>query len=290
LWELTAADARNTFRAMATMAGPGEAVHAVEDRVLPGPAGDLPVRIYHPSDRRPLPVLVFFHGGGFVIGDLETHDRTCRALANRSESIVVAVDYRLAPEHPFPAGVEDACAAVAWVAQHATELGGDPARLAVGGDSAGGNLAAVTTLWARDQGIPLRFQLLIYPAVDMESDAYPSRDENAKGFMLDREAQEWFVTQYFGADPPEMTNWRLAPIRASSHAGLPPALVITAEFDPLRDEGAAYAAKLESAGGAATLSCYDGMIHGFVGLSPFVAAAAKAVDEAGAAARQALWS
>src|SRR3954454_16600300 len=146
LWEMTAVDARNSFRTMATMAGKGEAVASVEDRTIDGPAGPIPVRVYRPSDERPLPVLVFFHGGGFVIGDLETHDRTCRSLANRSGCLIVAVDYRLAPEHPFPAGVDDACAALAWVAAHAEELGGDPQRLAVGGDSAGGNLAAVTTL------------------------------------------------------------------------------------------------------------------------------------------------
>ena len=145
-----------------------------------------------------------------------------------------------------------------------------------------------TTLWARDEGIPLQFQLLIYPAVDMESDAYPSREENCQGYLLDREAQEWFVNHYFGPNPPELTDWRLAPIQAASHAGLPPALVVTAEFDPLRDEGAAYVAKLEAAGVPAKVSCYEGMIHGFVGLSPFVAAAAKAVDECGAALRQAL--
>jgi acetyl esterase len=288
LWEMTPGEARNSFRTMALMAGKGEDVASVEDRTIEVPSGPLPVRIYKPTEETPLPVLVFFHGGGFVIGDLDTHDRTCRELANRAGCMVIAVDYRLAPEHRFPDGVVDACTSLEWVARHAAELGGDPQRLAVGGDSAGGNLAAVTTLWAREVGIPLRFQLLFYPAVDMESDEYPSREENSQGYMLDKEAQEWFVGHYFGENPPDLTNWRLAPIRAASHADLPPALIITAEFDPLRDEGAAYARTLEAAGVPATVTCYEGMIHGFVGLSPFVASAHKAVDEAGAALRQAL--
>ena len=288
IWELTPEQARQSFKAMTAMAGPGEDVFSVEDRTIPGPGGELPVRVYRPVESGPLPVLLFFHGGGFVIGDLDTHDRTCRSLANRAGCLVVAVDYRLAPEHPFPAGVDDARAALAWLAANAAELGADPSRLAIGGDSAGGNISAATTLWAREEGIPLRFQLLIYPAVDMESDAYPSREENCQGYLLDREAQEWFVNHYFGPNPPALTDWRLAPIQAASHADLPPALVVTAEFDPLRDEGAAYVAKLQAAGVPATVSCYEGMIHGFVGLSPFVAAASKAVDECGAALRQAL--
>jgi acetyl esterase len=323
-WELPLATARAQFKTMVAMMGPGEQVRLVENRTIPGPAGEIPVRIYTPeikggtaaeggtadatggdesdgaaeaageratSSEEPtterLPVLVFYHGGGFVIGDLDTHDRDCRALANRASCIVVAVDYRLAPEAPFPAAVEDAQAALRWVADHAAEIGGDPSRLAVGGDSAGGNLAAVVALWARDEGIPLAFQLLIYPGVDVVEGHYPSREENAQGYLLDKELTDWFILQYVGSEIPN--DWRFTPMQAPSHAGIAPALIITAEFDPLRDEGEAYAKTLADAGVPAKASRYDGMIHGFFGLAPFVAAATPAVDEAGAALRAALW-
>jgi acetyl esterase len=311
MWELPLDSARASFKTMVQMMGAGEQVRSVENRTIPGPAGEIPVRIYTPavpgeegagSDAPgeagagaparaeappgPLPVLVFYHGGGFVIGDLDTHDRDCRALANRGRCLVVAVDYRLAPEAPFPAAVEDARAALRWVADHVGELGGDATRLAVGGDSAGGNLAAGVALWARDEGIPLTLQLLIYPAVDIDGD-YPSRTENAEGYLLDRPLTDWFLRQYVGETIPD--DWRLSPRRAASHAGVAPALVITAEFDPLRDEGEAYAELLTATGVAARASRYDGMIHGFFGLAPFVTAASPAVDEAGAALRAALW-
>ena len=287
IWKLTPSEARASMNAMMAMMGPGEQVAAVEDRTIDAGGQRLPVRIYRPdgSGDGSAPALVFYHGGGFVIGDLESHDRDCRALANRPRCVVIAVDYRLAPEHPFPAAVDDARAALAWVVEHAAEIGVDAGRLAVGGDSAGGNLAAGTALWARDEGIALRFQLLIYPAVDSEGD-YPSRLENATGFMLDVESMEWFTEKYIGESDPH--DWRLAPMRASRHDGLAPALIITAEFDPLRDEGEAYAAKLVAAGVPATSSRYDGMIHGFFGLTPFIPAARPAVDEAGAALRAAL--
>lgn len=327
VWELPLATARAQFKTMVAMMGPGEQVRLVENRTIPGPAGDIPVRIYTPeinggaaaegapadatagrsgenegqgvaggagepaaaSDEtatEPLPILVFYHGGGFVIGDLDTHDRDCRALANRASCIVVAVDYRLAPEAPFPAAVEDAQAALRWVADHAGEIGGDATRLAVGGDSAGGNLAAGVALWARDESIPLAFQLLIYPGVDVEGE-YASRKDNAQGYMLDKELTDWFIRQYVGEEVPD--DWRLTPMQAPSHAGIAPALVVTAEFDPLRDEGEAYAEKLQAAGVPARATRYEGMIHGFFGLAPFVAAATPAVDEAGAALRAALW-
>jgi acetyl esterase len=287
--ELSVDDARASMDAMVGMMGAGEDVASVEDRTFELAGRSLPVRVYRPAgvgDGR-APALVFYHGGGFVLGGLASHDRDCRALANRGQCVVIAVDYRLAPEHPFPAAAEDACNALAHVVAHADELGVDPDRLAVGGDSAGGNLAAVAALHARDAGIPLRFQLLIYPAVDGENESvYPSRTENGSGYMLDQDAMDWFMDHYF----PEGTvlDWRAAPMQASSHDGVAPALVITAEFDPLRDEGEAYAARLEAAGVPAKASRYDGLIHGFFGMGPLVPAADAAVDEAGAALRAAL--
>ncbi len=286
---LSVEEARASIDAMTALMGPGEEVEHVEDRTVDVGGRTLPVRVYRPGGlgEGPAPALVFYHGGGFVIGGLTSHDRDCRALANRGECVVIAIDYRLAPEHPFPAAAEDAQAALEYVAAHADEFGVDASRLAVGGDSAGGNLAAVAALHARDVGIPLRFQLLIYPAVDGENEGvYPSRTENAAGYMLDRESIDWFTGHYF----PEGTelDWRAAPIQAASHEGVAPALVITAEFDPLRDEGEAYAAKLEAAGVPAKATRYDGLIHGFFGMGPLVPAAQPAVDEAGAALRAAL--
>jgi acetyl esterase len=288
LWKLEVTDARASMTVMIAMMGPGEEVRSVEDRTIDAGGERIPIRIYRPAGLAdgPAPVLVFYHGGGFVLGDLDSHDRDCRALANRGGCVVVAVDYRLAPEHPFPAAVDDAAAALSWVIDHAGDLGIDPDRVAVGGDSAGGNLAAVTALWARDAGIALRFQLLIYPVVDFSEGDYPSRTENAAGFMLDEQSMQWFVDHY--APDIERADWRLAPILAERHDGLAPALVITAEFDPLRDEGEAYGAKLLAAGVPATVTRYDGLIHGFFGMGAFIPAARPAVDEAGAALRAAL--
>jgi acetyl esterase len=288
VWELSPPDARRSMNLMIAMMGPGEPVEHVEDRRIDAGETSFGIRIYRPSGLAggAAPVLVFYHGGGFVLGDLESHDRDCRALANRGECVVVAVDYRLAPEHPFPAAVDDAWAALSWVLAHTDELGVDPDRVAIGGDSAGGNLAAVTALWARDQGIALRLQLLIYPAVDSAESVHQSRIDNAVGYMLDPQAVEWFTTQYVGDADPE--DWRLAPIRAARHDGVAPAFVITAEYDPLRDEGEAYAAKLAAAGVAATAVRYDGMIHGFFGMGPVITAAKPAVDDAGAALHAAL--
>jgi acetyl esterase len=282
------ADARSSMDAMSTMMGPGEDVASVADRSIDLGDRSLPVRIYRPEGvgDGPAPTLVFYHGGGFVLGGLDSHDRDCRALANRGQCQVIAVDYRLAPEHPFPAAAEDAMDALDHIVAHADELGVDVGYVAVGGDSAGGNLSAVVALHARDVGIPLRLQLLIYPAVAGETGDYPSRIDNATGYLLDRESMDWFMAHYFPDGFAD--DWRAVPLSAASHEGVAPALIITAEYDPLRDEGEAYANTLEAAGVPAKATRYDGLIHGFFGMGPAVPAAFEAVDEAGVALREAL--
>jgi acetyl esterase len=256
----------------------------IEDRTIPGPAGDLPVRIYRPAGDAPKPTIVYYHGGGWVIGGLDTHDGACRALADAADAVVVSVDYRLAPEHPFPAPLEDAVAALQWVHDHASEIGGDPARIAVAGDSAGGNLAAVVAHEARDAGGPgLCFQLLIYPVTDYEFDS-ASMHENAEGYFLTRAAMQWFYSHYL-TDPAHGADPRVSPRRASNLAGLPPAFVITAEFDPLRDQGVAYADAMRAAGTPVAGRTYDGMFHGFVSMLEWIEAGKVAFDEAVAALR-----
>jgi len=284
---LSVADAREAMRNMTAMRPPGDEVAHVEDRKIPGPLGEIPVRIYAPEGRKPLPVLVYFHGGGWVIGDIETHDGTCRMIANGAGAVVVSVDYRLAPEHKFPAAAEDSYAATKWVAANAASIGGDPARVAVGGDSAGGNLSAVVALMARDRGGPrLVHQLLIYPVTDASFDQ-PSYRENADGYFLTRDSMLWFWNHYKASDA-DRTNLYACPLQAKDLRGLPPALVITAEFDPLRDEGEAYAARLKEAGVAVKLSRYDGMIHGFFSMSLILDKGKAAVAEATQALRGAL--
>jgi acetyl esterase len=287
--ELTPELAREAYRALANMLGPGEEVFAVEDRAIPGPLGEIPVRIYTPQGPGPFGVLVFYHGGGWVIGDLDSHDRECRAICNATPCVVVSVDYRLAPEHCFPAAPEDAYAALEWVAQHAAELGGDPERLAVGGDSAGGNLSAVVSLLARDRkGPSLKFQLLVYPAVDVrDGDLYPSQTGNAEGPFLLKKTMDYFYGHYF--DDPDgsgSSDVRASPLLAPSHADLPPALIVTAEFDPLRDEGEAYGAVLEKAGVPVRVHRYDGMAHLFFQLSPVVTQGKDLLAEAATALRE----
>jgi acetyl esterase len=288
LSQLSVEENRENRRRRAALAGAPEPVARVEERVVPGPGGDLPVRIYTPTGAGPFPILVFFHGGGWVVADLDTHDALCRTLANGGGCVVVSVAYRLAPEHRYPAAAEDAYAATAWVAAHAATIEGDAARLAVGGDSAGGNLAAVACLMARDRGGPaLAFQLLIYPVTDHYEPGTPSYRENAEGYMLSRDDMIWFWDRYL-ARAEEAAHPYAAPLRAPDLRGLPPALVLTAEFDPLRDEGEAYAARLRQAGVPAELRRQAGLIHGYATMAGVLDAARRANAETAAALRTAL--
>ncbi len=278
----TVAERRAGYLALAGIAGAGPDLDHVTDRTIPGPAGDIGIRIYRNEGARG--IFVFYHGGGYTIGDLDTHDEVCRQLALQSQSTVMAVDYRLAPEHPFPAGVDDAWAALQWADGHRAELSGSAdAKIVVGGDSAGGNLSAVVALMARDAALELAAQLLVYPGVEVTDDS-PSMTENGSGYILDAETMDWF-TECHAADP---TDWRASPIRADSHAGVAPALVITAEFDPLRDQGANYAAKLAADGVEVTHELYDGMVHIFFQLGPLVDAGARAVTQVAETAKKAL--
>jgi acetyl esterase len=288
--QLTPQAARDGYRALPALLGPRPEVGAVQDRTIDGPGGPLRIRVYTPkapAATGPQPVLMYLHGGGWVIGDLDTHDRECRILCNDTPCVVVAVDYRLAPEHPYPAAVEDAWAALQWLVRHAHELGGDPERVAIGGDSAGGNLAAIAALRARDAGGPaLRAQLLIYPSVGGSLLSYPSHSENAHAPFLPLDSMRYFRGHYLGALD-TTTDPEIAPIHAASHKKLPAALIITAEFDPLRDEGRAYARKLEEAGVAVRFIEYAGMPHMFYQLSPILEEAKAALRESAEALRKA---
>jgi acetyl esterase len=258
----------------------------VRDRTIPGPAGSIPVREYRPpAATAPLPVVVFFHGGGWVIGDLDSHDRLARRIAHDAGCVVVSVHYRRAPEDRYPASAEDAYAATSWVSEHAAELGADPDRLAVVGDSAGGNLAAVVPQMARDRGgPPIAFQLLVYPVIDhsFETDSY--RD-NGEGWMLTEKHMRWYWDQYLGPDG-DGSDPYASPLRGDL-SGLPPAHVVTAELDPLRDEGDAYADALRAAGVDVTLQRADGLFHGFVSVAELLSDAEAPAREAIAALRDA---
>jgi acetyl esterase len=260
--------------------GNAEPVYQVVDTKLPGPGGDqLPVRIYRPVAGRPLPALLYYFGGGWSLGSIDTADGICRRLANAVGCLVVTVGYRLAPEHPFPAAVHDCHAALRWVAQQARELGADPDRLAVGGDSAGGNLAAAVTLLARAENRPrLAGQLLVYPNTDQLAEDASLR-ENDDPWLFNRRSVAWYARHYL-ADAADAGNPLASPLRAPDLSGLPPALVITAEHDPLRDQGEAYARRLAEAGVPVELSCYAGMVHGFFAMTGTVDDARRAIEQA----------
>ena len=271
-------DARKAMYAMLDVLGPGEAVHKVENRSVPGPAGDIPIRIYTPSVT-PAGILVYYHGGGWVVGDLQTYDIVCRALTNAAGCTVVSVDYRLAPEHKFPAGPEDCYAAANWAAHNAAALGSDAGHLAVGGDSAGGNLAAAVSLMGRDRGGPkIRHQMLIYPAIDAAMETASQKEFTQDGYILSRLDMEWFWGHYL-ANRSDGDNAYASPNRARDLRGLPPAHIITAEFDPLRDEGEAYGEMLKKAGNQVKLKRYAGVVHGFVSLAPVIDQGKTAIRE-----------
>jgi len=254
-----------------------------------GPHGPIPLRLYRPAGAAtgPLPVLVYYHGGGWVIGDLDTHDVLCRQLALQSGCAVVAVDYRMGPEHRFPAAVDDCVAATRWVRANASALGVDAARLAVGGDSAGGNLAAAGTLVARDAGdLPIAFQLLIYPATDQRRIA-PSHTTNAQGYLLTADSMRYYHDHYID-DPKHDLDWRASPLLAPDLSRLPPSLVLVAGYDPLRDEGVQYAQRLSESGSRATLVSFERQIHGFVTMGRVLDEANEAVAMCADALRRAL--
>ncbi|MFZ0888097.1 MAG: alpha/beta hydrolase [Candidatus Binataceae bacterium] len=259
----------------------------IEDRTIPGPGGQIPVRIYTPGGSPPFPVLMFFHGGGWMLGGLDSEDAICRGFAIGAGCVTVSVDYRLAPEHRFPAATEDCYAATCWVAENAAEIGGDPARVAVGGNSAGGGLATVVAMMARDRrGRPaLVHQLLLCPALDAAMDR-PSYRTNPEGYLLTRADMAWFWKHYLAGEQDKLNPYA-CPLRAKDLGGLPPAMVITAEFDPLRDEGEAYAARLRVAGLPVACTRYEGVIHSFVSMFEVLDLGKQALAEACAGLRRA---
>ncbi|HZT54692.1 MAG TPA: alpha/beta hydrolase [Burkholderiaceae bacterium] len=276
---LSVADARAFYRDRRAVTQPAPpAVAQVRELQASGPHGSIPLRLYRPlgsAESAVLPVLVYYHGGGWTIGDLDTHDVLCRELANGAGCAVVAVDYRMGPEHRFPAAVDDCIAATRWVRAHAAELRLDATLLAVGGDSAGGNLAAVVSIAARDSGdLPIVFQLLIYPATDAHR-SHPSHTENGQGYLLTKETMDYFSDHYL-PDRSQYDDWRVSPLLREDLAKLPPALVLTAGYDPLRDEGEAYAERLTAAGNRASYVCFERQIHGFITMG-------KVLDEANTA-------
>lgn len=255
-----------------------EPVKSVEDRTIPGPAGDLPIRIYWPDAAGPLPIVLFLHGGGWTIGNLDSYDSQARTICNQVEAVVVSVDYRLAPEHPYPAAFEDGVATLQWVARNAADLGGDPARLGIMGDSAGGNLAATATLWARDHGgPPIKAQCLVYPSADTTK-VYPSLELFAEGLLLTAATSLWFGHNYL-PDYARRLEPYASPLLAPAHTGLPPAVVAVASHDPIRDQGEAYADALQAAGVPVWRKRYQGHVHGFFAMGLVVDAARDAIEE-----------
>jgi len=290
VWQVTPAEARDGMIALAQAVDVKDVpIGGVEDGTLPGPAGALKYRLYTPVAPAAgrLPAVVYFHGGGYVIGNLDTHDGMSRLLANASGCRIVSIDYRLAPEHKFPAAIEDGLAAIDWVAGSAARLGIDHTRLAVAGDSAGGNLAAVVCQLAKQAGGPkIALQVLFCPATDGSRDTESSR-AFAEGYLLEAESIRWFGRQYYPADA-DPNDPRVSPLRAVDLSGLPPAHIHTAAFDPLRDEGKAYADRLRQAGVAVRYTCHDGMIHHFYALGGAIPYAQTALKLAGGAIKQAL--
>jgi acetyl esterase len=273
--EMSPDEARAMYRTMSAAMPSPDGVD-VED----SSAGDIPIRIYRNKNERAdgkgEPAVVYFHGGGWVIGDLDTHDGPCRQLALAANCTVIAVDYRLAPEHPFPASINDCYNATQWVSDNAESLGIDPERISVAGDSAGGNLSASVCIKARDENGPsICFQLLIYPVTDARMNT-GSYEENSDGYLLTRESMAWFWNHYIGDD--HVANPLASPLAASDLSGLPPACIITAEFDPLRDEGEAFGEALKKAGVITKISRFDGMIHGFFGMTDILDGSRQAMS------------
>jgi len=287
---LSPKDARQLFiETRPASTPPPPQIGTVRDLTAEGPHGPVPLRLYRPAgvaDATRLPACLFFHGGGWVIGDVNTHDVLCRQITAASGASVISVDYRSAPEYKFPIAVDDSWAATKWVGAHAAELGVDTARLAVAGDSAGGNLAAVMALMARDAGGPaIKLQVLIYPVTDVMRETRTYADF-AEGYLLTRDSMRWFIAHYLKSSD-DARDWRVSPLRAPSLASLPPALVITAGFDPLRDEGEQYAGRLRDAGNTVDYVCYGGMIHGFIGMGKLLDTAQRAVAHVGESLKQA---
>ena len=286
---LSPQDARRFYRERRSATQPEpRAVAEVRNLTASGPHGAIALRLYRPAGAaRPAPTLVYYHGGGWTMGDLDTHDVLCRQLADESGFVVVSVDYRMGPEHRFPAAVDDVLAATRWLQAQADELGLDASRFAVGGDSAGGNLAAVVALAWRDAGeaVPLKFQLLIYPATDMRMGS-PSHTSNGQGYLLTADTIQYFRSHYLA--PEEYADWRASPLLHADLSGLPPALVITAGFDPLRDEGRQYADALSAAGSPAQYVCFERQIHGFITMGRLLGEADTAISLCAAALRRSL--
>ncbi len=273
---------RAVVRQFAEMAPPLPVpLAAIRDQIIPGPGGPLPVRIYTPKGDAPHPAIVYFHGGGYVTGDLDTQDMIARGLCAGAGAVTVSVDYRLAPEHPFPAAPEDAFAALRWAAEHAASLGGDPRRLALAGDSAGANLAAAAALMAREAGGPKACgQILFYGSANYPDHQTPSAREFANGPILTGEDIDFFWSQYLADPERERDDYRASPIRAPSHQGLPAAFIGTAECDPSRDDGELYGEALAKAGVKVQIRRYAGMPHGFVSWLGMAPTAQLAIDEA----------